>query len=929
MALKAWRELISPHRDVLEGTFQESEFAADLTKVANGTASPEYQDPALFFERTFVTEGMSLLLDSVVRRMAGSGGDPVVQLKTAFGGGKTHAMLAAYHLAKGEKPVSELLGVNSILDKARITDLPKARVAVLDGNALSPSQPRKRGSIVLNTLWGELAWQLGGEEGYRVVEQSDKDGTSPGKEILAELFSSFSPVVILMDETVAYIRQFESGKSYHGGTFDSNLTFMQSLTEAAGHVPTACVLASLPESDIEAGGERGKQALESIEHIFHRLESIWKPVATEEGFEIVRRRLFASIGNENDRDAVCRAFADIYAESNVYPAETKESSYYDRLKSSYPVHPEVFDRLYEDWATLENFQRTRGVLRLMAMIIHRLWSDGNKDLMIMPSSIPLYDVRVISELIRYLPQGWEPVIERDVDGQMSAPTKIDETNPLLGSVQAARRVARSIFLGSAPSGQGQRIRGINSERIRLACCQPNQQEGRYDDALRHLNDQLHYLNSGNERYWYDTQTNLRREAEDRMSRFDMDEHILPEIKKRLGSIFKGNSCFAGIHIFSGHEDIPDDTQLRLIILPPTKNHQKKDSFAIMLSKEIMSSRGNQPRLNQNRLIFLAADHNTTSSVYDQIKKYLAWQSILQDKDALNLDQHRIREASNNQKESDARLIAAIRETYKWILVPYQEKTKKGISDIQWEVVRISSVDQDPLDSIFRKLKEEELVIPQWAGIHLSGVLDEWYWKEDVNDVFLSVLWNDFCRYAYLPRLADENVFTNSVSDGIQIKDFFGYASGKDGERYVGLKFGSSAMVVIDKESVVVKKDVAEAQLIEEKDQEVEGEVTGDGDVAGGGVTGGGVTGGGVVPPKSKLKKHFYGTVSLKPDKAILDFDQIVREVVQHFSSKVDAKVKINIEIDAQSSKGFDEATQRTVKENSRTLGFKESEFEAE
>ena len=213
MALKAWRELISPHRDVLEGTFQESEFAADLTKVANGTASPEYQDPSLFFERTFVTEGMSLLLDSVIRRITGGGGDPVIQLKTAFGGGKTHAMLAAYHLAKGEKPVSELSGINSILDKSGITDLPKARVAVLDGNALSPSQPRKRGSIEVNTLWGELAWQLGGEEGYRLLDQSDKDGTSPGKEILAEVFSSYSPVVILMDETVAYIRQFDAGKA--------------------------------------------------------------------------------------------------------------------------------------------------------------------------------------------------------------------------------------------------------------------------------------------------------------------------------------------------------------------------------------------------------------------------------------------------------------------------------------------------------------------------------------------------------------------------------------------------------------------------------------------------------------------------------------------------------------------------------------------
>lgn len=243
MSLKAWREIISPHKDVLEGSFQEAEFAADLSKVAGGTATPEYQDPALFFERTYITEGMALLLDSVVKRMTGKGGDPVVQLKTAFGGGKTHAILSAYHIAKGEKPVSELLGVSTILDKAGITDLPKARVVVLDGNALSPSQPRKYGSKTINTLWGELAWQIGGEKGYSLLEQADKDGTSPGKEILAELFKSFSPVLVLMDETVAYIRQFEANKSYAGGTFESNLAFIQALTEAAGHISTTCVLA--------------------------------------------------------------------------------------------------------------------------------------------------------------------------------------------------------------------------------------------------------------------------------------------------------------------------------------------------------------------------------------------------------------------------------------------------------------------------------------------------------------------------------------------------------------------------------------------------------------------------------------------------------------------------------------------------------------
>jgi len=935
MSLKPWREIVSPHVDVLEGTFQEAEFAADLSKVAKGTATQEYQNPVLFFERTYITEGMALLLESVVKRMTGKGGDPVIQLKTAFGGGKTHAMLSAYHLARGEKPISELAGISTIIDKVGITDLPKAKVVVLDGNALSPSQPRKYGAITTHTLWGELAWQVGGEEAYRLVEQSDKDGTSPGKEILANIFKTYSPVVVLMDETVAYTRQFESGKSYAGGTFESNLTFIQALTEAAGHEKTSCVLASLPESDMEAGGERGKKALRSIEHIFHRVEAIWKPIATEEGFEIVRRRLFSSISDEQGRDEVCRAFADLYINSSGYPSETKESIYFERLKSAYPIHPEVFDRLYEDWATLENFQRTRGVLRLMAMILHRLWSDGNKDLMILPSSFPLYDTQIVSELIRYLPQGWEPVIERDVDGPRSTPTELDEENPLLGSVHAARRAARSVFLGSAPSSSGQKIRGVNAEHIRLACCQPGQQVGRFDDAIRYLNDQLHYMYSGNERYWYDTQTNLRREAEDRMSRFKLDEHILPEIKKRLSGIFKGNGGFTGVHIFSQHEDIVDDTQLRLVVLPLPQGHiGKKESMAIVTAREFLAKRGSQPRLNQNRLIFLCADEDTKTAVYEQIKKFLAWQSILQEKDVLNLDQHRIKEANRNQKESDERLNGALRETYKWILAPYQDKEKKGLSDIKWEEIRIPTMDENPMEAIMRKLKEAEVVILQWAGIHLSGFLKEWYFTNDANDVLLKNLWNDFCRYLYLPRLSNENVLINAVADGVQSADFFAYASGKEAEKYVGLKIGVSTMVFMDSSGLLVNKEVAKKQL--ELDHPTVLQTPGGeapGDTAGGPMGGepgagedGAVTGG---VQQSGNKKHFYGTVELTPTKATLEFDQIVREVVQHFSSKVGTNVKIKVEVEASSAKGFDEATQRIVKENSRTLGFSQAEFEKE
>jgi predicted AAA+ superfamily ATPase len=187
MSIKPWRDIAIPHQDVLKGTFQQSEFAADISAVQRGTAPPEYQDARQFFARTFITEGMALLLDKVMRRLSGQAGDPVIQLQTAFGGGKTHTLLAVYHLARCEHPASELAGVPPILDAAGVASMPKARVAVIDGINLSPTTPKAHDDILTRTLWGELAWQLGGADGYALLRAADEAGTSPDKDSLIAL----------------------------------------------------------------------------------------------------------------------------------------------------------------------------------------------------------------------------------------------------------------------------------------------------------------------------------------------------------------------------------------------------------------------------------------------------------------------------------------------------------------------------------------------------------------------------------------------------------------------------------------------------------------------------------------------------------------------------------------------------------------------
>src|SRR5262245_33930291 len=640
MAIRPWREVAVPHADVLKGTFQQSEFAADITAVHTGKAPLEYQDATAFYDRTFITEGMGLLLIQVAQRLSGQGGEPVVQLQTAFGGGKTHTMLAVLHLATRKCALADLAGISALIDRAGLMDVPQARVAVLDGTAHGPSQPWKHGKHVIKTLWGELAWQLGCANGFALVKDSDAGGTSPGKEVLRELLAAYAPCVVLIDELVAYIRQFPEGQSLSGGSYDSNLSFVQALTEAAKLVPTAIVLASLPESDAEAGGQRGVAALRALERTFGRVQALWKPVATEEAFEIVRRRLFEPERDARGRETVCRAFADAYiAEGVRLPSETQEGRYYDRLLQAYPIHPEVFDRLYEDWTTIDGFQRTRGVLKLMAKVIYRLWKDDNKDLMILPGSLPLHDGSTRNELTYYLTGGWDAVIERDVDGDRAETTELENKEPRFGQVGAARRVARTIFLGSAPSSIATSVttRGIDRARVLLGCIQPGQASSVYGDALNRLADRLHYLNTSGDktqdatRFWFDTRANLRREMEDRKRRFDDRTEVRGKIADTLKRVVGSAAFIEGVHIFTPHGDVPDDTALRLVVLPP-ESWYSRDESRLAFEAALASSRsnGSKPRYRANRLIFLAADHGTLSRLNDAARVALAWGSIVDD-----------------------------------------------------------------------------------------------------------------------------------------------------------------------------------------------------------------------------------------------------------------------------------------------------------
>src|SRR5260221_7062285 len=475
--LRSWREVVTPQPDVASGRYQMAEFAADLGQVHKGAGSDEYRIPRDFFQRTFLTNGLKRLLIGALQRLDGSGGDPIVDLQTNFGGGKTHSLLALYHLFSGV-PVTDMVGIEPVLHEADIARPPQAKRAVLVGYELSPGLPRpKTDGCIVNTLWGELAWQLLGREGFALVAEADRRGVSPGSEVLRELFTRAAPCIVLIDEWVVYARQLYGVSGLPGGSFDANLSFAQSLTEAAKAAPQTLVVATIPASDAETGGEGGREAAIRLKNIFGRIESPWRPADAEEGFEIVRRRIFQNITEPAlfiARDTVAKAFMDLYRnQPQEIPSHCREAEYERRIKTVYTIHPGLFDPLYNDWASIEKFQRTRGVLRLMAAVVHALWEGQDNSLLILPANVPMHAPGVQDELMHYLEDNWRPVIEQDVDGPRSLPLRIDSENANLGRFSACRRVARTIYLGSAPH-PGSPNRGLPESQVKLGCLQPGE-----------------------------------------------------------------------------------------------------------------------------------------------------------------------------------------------------------------------------------------------------------------------------------------------------------------------------------------------------------------------------------------------------------------------------------------------------------------------
>ena len=945
-SLKPWREIVTPHHDVASGRYQQAEFAADLWQVHLGEGTDEYRDPVEFFRRTYLTESLKRMLVGAVHRLAGKGGDPVVQLQTNFGGGKTHSMLALYHLFSGTA-ASELSGVETVLQEAQDKQLVKARRVVLVGNKISPGNPvTKPDGTVIRTLWGELAWQLGGKKAFARIAADDKNATSPG-DALRELFKEYGPCLILIDEWVAYARQLHDQSDLPAGGFETQFSFAQVLTESAKLAKNCLLVISLPASDssrsphaqaddVEVGGLRGREALDRLRNVIGRIESSWRPASAEEGFEIVRRRLFEPFSNSaqfTDRDVIARAFADLYrTQQQEFPPACRDADYEKRIKAAYPIHPEIFDRLYADWSTLVKFQRTRGVLRLMASVIHSLWEKGDRNPLILPANIAIDDPRVQFELTRYLPDNWVPVIERDVDGPGSLPLRIDGEVPNLGKFAACRRVARTIYLGSAPTASAAH-QGIEDRSVKLGCVMPGESPAVFGDALRRLAGAATYLYQDGPRYWYSTQPTVTKLAEDRAEQLKREpDKVVQELGTRVRSDLRKMGDFKRVHAMpQSGQDVPDDFDARLVVLGMDQSYSKdKGNPAETVSKAILESRGSAPRIYRNTLVFLAADKARLQELDEAVRRYLAWESILHERETLGLSPYQVRQAETQREAASSAVTARVPETYQWLLVPVQASPDAAV---ELSPIRLSGTDSLAARAS-KRLKGDELLVTSFAASRLRMELDNVpLWRGEYVPVKQIV--EDFARYLYLPRLSDPSVLLEAINSGVGLltweHDAFAFADSFDdeAERYRGLR-GGQVIVLADTAGLLVKPDIARRQMDSESSKPALGgeqtDVGADGERL---IPGTDVEPSGISPDSQSQQQptRFHGTVKLDTARVGRDASLVADEVISHLSGLVGAKVTVTLEIEAEVPLGVPDSVIRTVTENSRTLKFTNQGFE--
>ncbi len=705
--MKPFSSVAIPHQDILDNKLTMDIFAANLWEVFKERAPEEYQDKEEFFKKTYMTQGLNNIIGITHKRMNGRGGDPVIQLQTPFGGGKTHTLIALYHKAKE-------IG---------------AKTVVISGQSIDAKE---------TTIWEEMEYQLTGN-----VEKLEGK-TAPGTEKIRNLLNDNQPVLILIDELLEYAVKASGVKVGNSDLGAQLMAFMQELTEAVSTIEKAILILTLPSSAMEHYDESAEILFSKLKKLSGRVERIYTPVQDEEIYSVIRRRIFSNIKDKEAAEIVAE-FIDYAEDENLLPENIQKVDYKNKFLKSYPFQPEVIDVLYKRWGSYPEFQRTRGVLRLLSLVVNSLKETKNPFIRL--CDFDLSNDEIKRELTRFTGPEFDAIIYSDITAIDSGAKLVDKGigNAYL-PYSFGTKIATSIFLYSFSGSHGKK--GISIREIKLSSIETETASAIIDSAINLLNEKLFYIHNTDGRYFFLNQPNLQRMHLTKKEGIEND--LVVEAEKDLLAQILSKNKFDIFRWPKRSSDIPDTKTLKLIA---GKNQDNLEEF--------LDNYGERPRIYRNTMIFLTPQDTERHVFEDFIKGKIAWENI-EDDDLLSLTKEQEKIVHNKIKTAIKDTKEYIRNLYRNVYIP----TKDGLKllDLGRHAYGMdNSIDHEVLE----RLKNEDELSDKISPL----LLREKYLKGKEYVETKNIL-DTFYKTPGAVRITTDNVLKEAIIEGVK-RGFFG------------------------------------------------------------------------------------------------------------------------------------------------------------
>lgn len=773
--LKPWYQVVTPREDLRENRpLDSSEFAVHLDHIRVGDKSvPQvYSDPARFFDRTYLTDSLQLLGSQVLRRLNGIHFETsaVFNMATQFGGGKTHALTTLFHLARHGDAAKSWKGVDRLLAKAEVSTVPKAAVAVFVGTEFDALSGRKGvGEPTRKTPWGEIAWQLGGADAFTKVAQHDSQGVSPAGDVIREMLPD-GPVLILMDELLNYV---SAGRK--AGMRDQFFNFLQNLCEVARSRNNVVLCVSIPRSDLEMNPDDQRDH-DSIKKLCDRVGKAILMSADKEMSEIIRRRLFEWEGLNSDAKATCATYAEWAADHAQELSGVDRDTIHDQFRACYPFHPSVISVFERKWQSLPRFQRTRGVLRLLAQWVAHNYQEehrrNSREPLITLGLAPLQDPLFRAALFEQLGSTeLEIPVTIDIAGKASEShsLKLDkEASEAIKKSQLHRKVATTIFFESN-GGQDQSRAEASLSEIKTDVCGPDINMADVDTVTEGLASSCFYLQWERNRYRFGLAPNLNQVLVTRRGGVQA-KPIEDRIRKRTEEIFRKNatdSCkFIEREFFPQRSnDVKEVPRITLVAMGI--EHAARERATLDLMNLIVKESGSSGRTFKSALIFSAIE--PTENLQDKAREVLAWEDVDDDEETKKrIDESQLKLMSRNLANARRDLDEAIFRAYRHLYLLGKDGKLRHI-----DLGNITSSAGSCLVDIYLQRLGSNGGLDEVADSVPARKLPS-YWPASMVEWSTKSVRDSFYSSPLLPRLINPDAVKRAIADGVT-QGLIGYA----------------------------------------------------------------------------------------------------------------------------------------------------------